>query len=417
MSKKFFTRFQSSETDGLYAWARLWAALAIMTIGGFGMYACTVALLPVATEFGLSRGEASLPYTLFTIGFGAGGIFYGWATSRWNTARILLIASLIYGSGFLIASAAGAFWVYAVAFGLPIGFLGAAATFSPLVADISLWFEKRRGFAIGIVISGNYIAGTIWPPITQALIDALGWRDALMFIGLFCLSAMPALTLMLRRQPPALDEITPGLQLVAPKRPLGFHRETLQGLLCVAGVACCVAMSMPQVHIVALCSDLGLGAVHGANMLALMMAAGVASRLISGWISDKIGGFRTLLLGSVLQLFALTLFLPFDGLFHLYVVSFIFGLSQGGIVPSYALIVRENFPAKDAGWRIGTVMSFTLFGMALGGLLSGIIHDVTGTYQAAFLNGIGWNLINGSLALFLLWRAKKYLLPSKNSAA
>lgn len=403
------SRFASSEPDGPYAWARLTAALALMTIGGFGMFACTVALLPVATEFGLNRADASLPYTLFTIGFGAGGITYGWATSRFGTAWVVLVASVIYGLGFLLAARADSFWLYALAFGLPIGFLGAAATFSPLVADASLWFEKKRGFAIGIVISGNYIAGAIWPPIVQGLIDAMGWRDALFLIGCFVLAAMPPLTLMLRRPAPALARELSGKSLAAPARPLGLGRETLQGLLCCAGLACCVAMSMPQVHIVAYCTDLGLGAVHGANMLALMMAAGVASRLLSGWVSDKIGGYRTLVLGSLLQMLALALYLPFDQLYPLYLVSFLFGLSQGGIVPSYAMIARGAFPARDAGWRIGAVMSFTLFGMALGGWMSGLIYDLTGGYHAAVLNGIGWNALNLVIATWLLLRARRLL--------
>lgn len=410
------SRFLSSEPDGPYAWARLWAALALMTLGGFGMFACTVALLPVATEFGLSRGEASLPYTLFTIGFGAGGIAYGWATARFGTARIVCIASLIYGAGFLLAARADAFWVYALAYAFPIGLFGAAATFSPLVADASLWFERRRGFAIGIVISGNYIAGAIWPPIVQGLIDAVGWRDALFMIGCFCLAAMPPLTLMLRRPAPALANEQAGNAPPAPRRPLGLPREGMQSVLCLAGAACCIAMSMPQVHIVAYCTDLGLGAVHGANMLALMMAAGVVSRLASGWISDKIGGYWTLVLGSALQLLTLMLFLPFDELYPLYVVSFMFGLSQGGIVPSYAMIVRGAFPARDAGWRIGTVMSFTLFGMAIGGWASGALHDLTGGYMAAVWHGVGWNLFNLALAVWLLIRAKRLLAPAPVAA-
>ena len=403
--------FASSEPDGPYAWARMAAALALMTIGGFGMFSISVILLPVATEFGLDRGEASLPYMLFTIGFGAGGIAYGWVAPRYGVARVVLIASLIYGAGFVMAAMAPSFWVYALAFGLPIGLLGASATFSPLVADISFWFEKKRGFAIGIVISGNYIAGTIWPPITQALVDAVGWRETLFLIGCFCLAAMPPLTLMLMRQP-AETQATAQTAGGGSERPFGLNKEMAQGLLCLAGVACCVAMSMPQVHIVAYCTDLGLGAVHGANMLAMMMGAGVVSRLISGWISDKIGGFKTLVLGSALQLATLALFLPFDGLYPLYLVSFLFGLSQGGIVPSYALIVRQHFPARDAGWRIGAVMSFTLFGMAFGGWFSGEIHDIFGDYRAAVLNGMAWNVLNLAIAIWLLLRARRLLRPA-----
>jgi MFS family permease len=181
---------------------------------------------------------------------------------------------------------------------------------------------------------------------------------------------------------------------------------TLQALLIVAGLACCVAMSMPQVHIVAYCADLGFGAQRGAEMLSLMLGFGIVSRLISGFISDKIGGLYTLLLGSALQGIALCLYIPFDGLASLYVVSALFGLFQGGIVPSYALIVREYFSPKEAGTRVGVVLMATLFGMALGGWLSGVIYDLTGSYQAAFLNGIAWNLLNVSIVLFLLWRLR-----------
>ena len=177
-------------------------------------------------------------------------------------------------------------------------------------------------------------------------------------------------------------------------------------LLCVAGVSCCVAMSMPQVHIVAYCGDLGFGAARGAEMLSLMLGMGVVSRLVSGWISDRIGGLRTLLLGSLLQGVALLLFLPFDGLVSLYLVAGLFGLLQGGIVPAYALIVREYFSPSEAGSRVGTVLMATLFGMALGGWMSGAVFDLTGSYRAAFLNGIAWNLLNVAIVSFLLYRAK-----------
>jgi MFS family permease len=193
-------------------------------------------------------------------------------------------------------------------------------------------------------------------------------------------------------------------------RPFGFSMGTAQGLLCVAGVACCVAMAMPQVHIVAYCGDLGYGAARGAQMLSLMLGFGVVSRLVSGAICDRIGGLRTLLLGGVLQCVALLLFLPFDGLVPLYVISALFGLFQGGLVPSYAIIVREHFPPAEEGARVGTVLMFTLFGMALGGWMSGKIFDLTGSYHAAFLNGIGWNLLNVSIAALLTFRVRKLWL-------
>jgi MFS family permease len=191
-------------------------------------------------------------------------------------------------------------------------------------------------------------------------------------------------------------------------RPFGIAPGRAQLLLFIAGIACCVAMSMPQVHIVAYCTDLGFGAARGAEMLSLMLASGIVSRLVSGMICDRIGGIRTLLLGSALQGIALLLFLPFDGLVPLYIVSAMFGLFQGGIVPSYAIIIREYFAPQEAGARVGSVIMATLLGMALGGWMSGWIFDLTGSYKAAFLNGIAWNLLNLSIALWLFWRVRQH---------
>jgi MFS family permease len=294
-----------------------------------------------------------------------------------------------------------------VAQGLLVGLLGTSATFAPLVADTSRWFDRRRGIALAICMSGNYTAGAFWPPVMQHFIDAVGWRQTYIGMGVFCMAAMVPLAFALRRRPPLLP---PAAAAVAgtgpsPQRPLGLPPNLLLALLCVAGVSCCVAMSMPQVHIVAYCGDLGFGAARGAEMLSLMLGMGVVSRLVSGWISDRIGGLRTLLLGSLLQGMALLLFLPADGLVSLYVVAGLFGLFQGGIVPAYALIVREYFPPQEAGARVGTVLMATLLGMALGGWMSGAVFDLTGSYRAAFLNGIGWNLLNLTIVGGLLWRA------------
>jgi MFS family permease len=200
----------------------------------------------------------------------------------------------------------------------------------------------------------------------------------------------------------------------APASPLsvGLSPGALQAVLILAGLSCCIAMSMPQVHIVAYCGDLGYGAARGAQMLSLMLGFGIVSRLASGWIVDHIGGVRTLLLGSSLQMLALALFLGFDGMASLYVISALFGLFQGGIVPSYAIIVREYFPAQEAGARVGAVFMATLFGMALGGWISGAIFDLTGSYDAAFVNGLLWNLVNVAIAAWLLRQGRPRLVPA-----
>jgi MFS family permease len=380
-----------------------------MTIGGSGMYSMAVVLPPLQAEFGIARADASLPFTLTMIGFGLGGVLMGRLSDRFGVMIPVLVGSLSLGLGFIAASFSQNLLQFTAIHGLLIG-VGTSGTFVPLVADITLWFTRRRGIAVAIVMSGNYLAGTVWPPLMQQFIDTAGWRATYMGTGLICLFAMPLFALALRRRPPAL-EIHPH-PFPLPRagegrdRPLGFSPGTLQTLLCISGIACCVAMSMPQVHMVAYCADLGFPAARGAEMLALMMGFGIVSRLASGWIADRIGGLRTLLLGAVLQATALALFLPFDGLAALYVVSALFGLFQGGIVPSYPLIVREYFSPREAGARTGTVIMATLVGMALGGWMPGWIFDLTGSYRAAFVNGIAWSLVTTGIALFLLFRVR-----------
>lgn len=386
------------------AW-RLLTTLGLVTLGNSGMYVVSVVLPAVQTEFGVSRGTASLPYTLMMVGLGLGGIFTGRLADRHGITRVLGVGAVAVLAGYLWAATAGNVWSFGLAHAL-LGFLGGSATFAPLMADTTLWWHKRRGIAVAICASGNYIAGALWPPLAQWGIEHHGWRPTYLALGLICGVGMALLSLRMRQRPPAVQPATPGAtgHAVAGERPFGLSPAHAQWLLCVAGVACCVAMAMPQVHIVAYCTDLGYGPARGAEMLSLMLASGIASRLVSGWICDHIGGVRTLLLGSVLQGLALLLFLPAGGLASLYAVSALFGLFQGGIVPAYAIIVREHFAPREVGMRVGAVIMATMLGMALGGWMSGWIFDLTGSYHAAFLNGIGWNLLNLSIAGWLFWR-------------
>ena len=389
--------------DSAYAFRRLLTALAIMTLGSVGMYVVIVLLPEVQKEFGITRADASLPYTVLMISFGLGGILMGRWADRFGVFKVLLIGAIGNFIGFLWASQSPNIISLAMAHGL-IGLLGGAASFAPLLADTALWWKKRRGIAVAICASGNYVAGTVWPPVMQWGLEHFGWRHTYIALGCVCGLLIALLALRMKPRPP-INEATPGIHRAhETNRPFGLSMNQAQVLLCVAGLSCCVAMSMPQVHIVAYCSDLGFGAARGAEMLSLMLGFGIASRLISGAICDRIGGLRTLLLGSLLQGIALLLFLPFDGLVSLYVISAMFGLFQGGIVPSYAIIVREYFPASEAGARVGSVLTATLFGMALGGWMSGKVFDLTGSYQAAFINGMLWNLLNFVIAAFLFWR-------------
>jgi len=393
------------EVESTAAWVRLAVTLALSTIGGVGMWSVVVALPAVQTEFAVARADASLPYTLTMVSFGLAGIAMGRLSDRFGVMTPVMLGTLLLALGYVAASYAPSLGIYALAQGALIG-AGSSATFAPLLAHTSLWFVRRRGIAVAIFASGNYLAGTVWPPIVEHFIGTVGWRHTYAGIAGFIVVTMVPLALLLRKKPPLGDGT--GTTVTARKQTpesLGLSPTALQTLLIIAGLSCCVAMSMPQVHLVAYCSDLGYGPARGAQMLSLMLACGIVSRLVFGAICDRIGGLRTLLLGSVLQGSALLMYLPFNGLVSLYVVSALFGLFQGGIVPSYAIIVREFFDRSEAGARVAIVITATLFGMALGGWMSGVIFDATGSYRAAFLNGIAWNLLNLSIATWLLRRS------------
>ncbi|MSQ60463.1 MAG: MFS transporter [Betaproteobacteria bacterium] len=385
---------------------RLVVSVLLAAMGSSGMFIVSVALPQVQAEFGVTRSEASLPYTVTMIGLGLGSILMGRISDRIGIMWPVLFGTLCLSLGYILSSKATSLGQYTATYGLLIGLLGSSATFGPLIADTSLWFSRRRGLAVGICASGNYLGGALWPTVAQHFFQSTDWRQTFFGIGCFCLAVMLPLALLLRRRPAAQSSTVPS-SLSTGARSLGLSPNALQTLLCVAGVACCVAMSMPQVHIVAYCGDLGYGPARGAQMLSMMLGFGIVSRITFGIISDRVGGVRTLIIGSALQGLALLMFIPFDSLASLYVISAMFGLFQGGIVPSYAIIVRENFSPKEAGVRVTMVLTATMFGMALGGWLSGAIFDLTGSYNAAFMNGMAWNGLNLVIATWLLRRSMR----------
>ncbi len=395
-----------------YPLMRLMASLALMSIGGSAMYAAIIVLEPAAREFDIGRGAASLPYALFMVGFGTGGVVMGRVADRFGIVVPAVIGSLCLPAGLYAASHALDLTQFGLAIGVLCGFLGAGFTFAPLVADVSHWFTARRGLAVGIAISGSYVAGAIWPALLQYLVDSDGWRETYRWLAVLTLGTMLPLCLALFRRAPLEEPSADGVPLKPLRhRSLALPPYALQCLLCVAGIGCCVAMAMPQVHIIPYVLDLGFAAARGAEMLALMLGFGILSRVLSGWLSDRIGGLRTLLLGSLLQALVLVAFLAANSLPTLYLCAIAFGLVQGGIVPSYAIIIRTFFPASQAGWRIGMAFLFTISGMALGGWMAGAIYDVTGTYTWAFVNAIAFNVLNLVIALTLLSRYRRVRAP------
>ncbi|WCS28501.1 MFS transporter (plasmid) [Methylobacterium sp. NMS14P] len=384
--------------DSGRAWRRLAAATALGTVGGVGMWSVVVVLPAVQAEFGVDRAAAALPYTLTMLGFAIGGLLMGRLADRIGIVPPLVLGAVCLALGYGLSALSTNLWQFALVHGVLVGALGSSVAFGPLMADVSRWFWRRRGLAVALCASGNYLAGTLWPPVVERGVHAFGWRATQAGIGLLCLVAMLPLALLMRGRPPR----APATRAAGPQAVTTLSPAAMQGLLVVAGLACCVAMAMPQVHIVAYCSDLGYGVARGAQMLSLMLGFGIVSRVASGFVADRIGGLATLLAGALLQAAALALYLAFDDLTSLYVISALFGLFQGGIVPAYAIIVREYLPAEEAGARIGAVLMATLAGMALGGWLTGVIFDATGSYHAAFVNGLAWNAVNVAIVLWLI---------------
>ncbi|WP_309501002.1 MFS transporter [Bradyrhizobium arachidis] len=382
---------------------RLVIALLIGSIGAVGMWAVVVVIPVVQAEFGATRGAVSLAFTMMMFGFGLGGVITGRITDRVGIVPAMAISIAFLGVANVLAGLSTMLWQFVAVYFL-IG-LGTSATFAPLMAEASHWFERYRGLAVTIVASGNYVAGAMWPPIVNFGMETVGWRMTHIWIGIVCASLMAILVVLLRAQM-GDDQVRNHANAPPPRVDLNLSTNTLTVLLSISSISCCVAMSMPQVHIVAYCGDLGYGVARGAEMLSLMMGCGIVSRIGSGFLADKVGGMRTLLIGSIAQCFALVFYLFFDGLTSLYLISAMFGLFQGGIVPSYAIIVREAMPASQAATRVGIVIFASVFGMSFGGWISGVIFDATGSYAAAFANGVAWNAINIAIVVMLLIRAR-----------
>ena len=378
---------------------------------GFGsLFLLVVALKPIAQEFDWPRGVPSFAFSLFYIGEGLGGIAMGYWMDRAGIGKPVFLGALMIGSGAIAASHATNQWYLYVAFGLMLGLLGQASLFAPLVANISHWFTRNRGMAIGIVLSGQTLAGAIWPPIFRYFNDEIGWRGTFFWFGVFALAVMVPVSLVLRRRPPD--------QPFAPRRtseavgPRGQGRSEravsggrsgasaisvlrLQATLSIAGVACCIGMSMPLTHLVARASDLGHAPARAAEMLAVMLFAGFATRVFGlGFLSSRLGGLGALFVFSCMQGAMLTTLIFTQDLIWLYVVAALFGLGYAGIVPCYPIIVREFMPAHQAGRRIAGVVLFPGLGMAIGGWLGGYIYDLTGSYDAAFAAGVAFNAVN-----------------------
>ncbi len=393
---------ESIETP--FGWVVVVASTLLVATAIGSTYLIIVSLKPIAAEFDWPRSIPSLAYSLVMLGAGIGGIVMGFWSDRHGMGGVSLLGAIMIGTGAILVSYTTHYWGLLVTCALILGFLGGGTVLSPLMTNATRWFDRRRGLAISLVASGQAIAGAVWPNIFQIGIEAAGWRETWFWFGVFAICAMLPLSLVVRRSPPT-PILPTGGGLGGAIYDISSSPKLVLVLLGLAIIGCCVAMAMPAVHLVAMCSDLGFGAVNGARMLSFLLACSFASRLGFGWLSDRIGGLKTILIGSTLQVITLSTYIWVDGLFSLYVLSGAFGLAYGGIVPAYTLAVRELFPAREAGWRIGVIFLCGMSGMALGGWLGGWIFDLTGHYQYAFVTGVIFNLANLSIICWLLWMA------------
>jgi len=388
--------------DSTHSWFRAFLLFILAVIGTVGMWSVVVFIPEIENEFKVDRGTSSLLYAATMIGFGLGTVIIGKIFDKHGIKKPIIIASISLIISYYLYSISIYFWnlLFLQVF---MGF-AAAAFFGPAMADITNFFNNRRGLALSIVASANYVAGASWPLLISFVLNYVDWRATHFWISISCLVLMLPIIGFLKNYKNIQKEEA-NILTSKDEPSINLSNNQLQIILMFAGVCCCVAMSMPQVHMVALCVDNGFGLQVGTEILAVMLYSGMISRIVFGFLSDKIGPLPTILLGSFLQMVSLVFFLPFNSQLSLYVVSLMFGLSQGGIVPAYAILVRKYLPLQQAGVRVGLVLGATIVGMALGGWISGEIFDLTQSYYLAFVNGILWNLLNILAIVYVIYKS------------
>jgi MFS family permease len=395
-----------SKIDSGEAWLVTVAALAIASTCLGAPLVSTVALKHMAADLGGYRSIPSAALSLAMLGTGIGGLAMGWLAERLGVRTVVMVGAAMVSIG-LMLSASGGEWSLYVGHGLFIGLLGNAAIHAPLYVYVTRWFEARRGTALALIASGQYVAGALWSPIFERAVAAYGWRQCMVAFGVFVVAmAMPLAALFLRAAPEVPEPIPGAAGTAGQDTVLGLPPNLVFAMLAVASFLCCVPMSIPAAHLIAHCGDIGLTAAKGAAMVSVLLVTAFFSRQLWGWISDRIGGLKTLLVGSLAQATAMTGFLLTQDEAGLFAVAAAFGLGFSGLVPAYILTIRQLFPAREASWRIPALLLLAMTGMAAGSWSAGAIYDYAGYYAPAFATGIGANLLHLCIAatLVLLWR-------------
>jgi MFS family permease len=392
------------EVEGRGAWVAACIALLLLSLSYGSPLLIVVGLKPIAATLGTPRQVVSLAAAMTWIGTGLGGILMGWLADRIGVRLTVAFGAVMIAAG-LAVSAIGTVWALYIGHGLFLGLLGNGAMFPPLLVYVSRWFEWRRGTALALIASGQYIAGMVWPSVFEHAMASYGWQATMIAYGLFAAVAIPPIAALFLHPAPAPHPHTEA-EARARRRGtvLGLPPNLVLGLLSIAGFCCCVPMALPQSHLVAFCSDIGIPAAQGAAMLSVLQASAFCSRQFWGWLADRVGGLVTLILGSACQALAIGAFLLTQNEAGLFAVSAAYGLGFSGIVPAYVLVVRELYPSSEASWRVPTVLFVSMGGMAFGSWFAGALYDHFGYYAPAFAVGVAFNLVNLTLIGFLLAR-------------
>jgi MFS family permease len=398
------SRFPDS-IESRSSWAAALITTAILAISYGAPLLVVVGLKPITASLGTDRSIVALAGALVWVGTGMGGIVMGWVADRIGVRSTVVFGALMAALG-LAVSTSGQVWALFLGHAILIGLLGNSAHFPPLVVYISRWFDRRRGTAVALISSGQYVAGMLWPSVFERAMTQFGWQATMLGYAVVVAAAIVPMAFFLQ-SPPQPSRAAAPVGLVGTRRSrraLGLPANLVQTLLCAAGFLCCVPMAMPAGHLVALCTDLGIPAAHWAAMLSVLLGSAFVSRLFWGWLADRIGGLGTLLAGSACQALAITAFTATQDEFGLFAVSAGYGLGFSGIVPAYVLAVRELFPSDEASWRVPTVLFISMSGMAFGGWFAGALYDHFGFYAPAFATGALFNLANLVVIGFLVTR-------------
>ncbi len=390
------------------SWQAAFLALAILSIAFGSPLLAVVGLRDMQAALHTDRSVLALASALVWIGSGVGGIPMGWLADRIGIRSTVATGTLAMAAG-LALSSTGTIWALYIGHGLLIGLLGNGALYAPLIVYVSRWFDRRRGTALALISSGQYIAGMIWPTVLEAAMKHFGWQPVMLCYGAVVLAILPLLTLL--RPPP--DALAPAPGQAGPQsggRVLGLHRNVAMVLICIASFCCCIPMAIPASHLVAFCGDVGIRPSHGAAMLSVMLACAFISRQFWGAFADRFGGLRTVMAGSTLQMLATGAFLLTRDEVGLFAVASAFGLGFSGIIPAYAVTIRDLYPSREASWRIPTVLMTAMSGMAFGSWFAGKLFDLFLSYRLAFASGVGFNLANLAVILFLVSRTERWRL-------